>query len=117
MKDEQTRERFIDLRAKGWSYSRIAKELKTSKQTLINWSKELSLEISNLRTVELEALQEKYYLLKEKRIELFGDKLKAVKKELGLKKTSQAQDVAAVAAFSYVKSFDDGSEKGAVFKD
>lgn len=38
--------------------------------------------ISNLRTVELEALQEKYYLLKEKRIELFGDKLKAVKKEL-----------------------------------
>ena len=85
MKDEQTRERFIDLRAKGWSYSRIAKELKTSKQTLINWSKELSLEISNLRTVELEALQEKYYLLKENRIELFGDKLKAVKKELDMR--------------------------------
>ncbi len=43
--------------------------------------------------------------------------VKAVKKELGLKKTSQAQDVAAVAAFSYVKSLDDGSEKGTVFKD
>lgn len=39
------------------------------------------------------------------------------KKDLGLKKTSQAMSVSAVAAFSYVKSFDDGSEKGGVFKE
>ena len=38
------------------------------------------------------------------------------KKDLGLQKTSEAQDVAAVAAFMYVKSLDDGSEKGGVFK-
>ncbi|MCH7915311.1 MAG: hypothetical protein IH856_20140 [Deltaproteobacteria bacterium] len=82
MKDQQTKSRFVELRAKGWSYDRIAKDLKTSKQTLINWSRELSLEISNLRAMELEVLQEKYYLLKEKRIQLFGEKLKALKEEL-----------------------------------
>ena len=82
MKDMKTKDRFIELRAKGWSYTRISAELKTSKQTLINWSKEYSLQISNLRAVELEALQEKYFVLKEKRIEVFGEKLKAIKDEL-----------------------------------
>lgn len=82
MEDLETKERFIELRAKGLSFDKIAQELKVSKQTLINWSKELSLEISNLRAVELETLQEKYYALKEKRIELFGEKLKVIKEEL-----------------------------------
>jgi|SRR5262245_27921384 len=82
MKEQEIRNRFVDLRAKGWSYERIAKELKVSKQSLINWSKQLSLEISNLRTIQLESLQEEYYLLKTQRIEILGQKLKAVKEEL-----------------------------------
>lgn len=43
--------------------------------------------------------------------------VKAIKKELKLKKTSEARSVAAVAAFTYVKSLDDGSDKGGVFTD
>ena len=82
MKDQKTKEKFIELRAQGFSFDRIAKELRVSKQTLIVWSKELELEIANLKAIELEALQEKYYLLKQKRIELFGEKLKALKNEL-----------------------------------
>jgi DNA-binding XRE family transcriptional regulator len=82
MKDQPTKERFIELRANGWSFDRIAKELKVSKQTLVAWSKELTLEIANLRAIELEALQEKYFLLKGKRIELFGEKLKTIREEL-----------------------------------
>ncbi len=82
MKDQETKQRFVDLRARGWSFAKIAIVLNTSKQTLISWSKEMSLEISNLRALELEALQEKYYLVKEKRIELFGERLKAIKGEL-----------------------------------
>lgn len=39
-----------------------------------------------------------------------------LKSELKLKKNSDAQDVAAVAAFTYVKTLDDGSDKGSVFK-
>jgi len=82
MRDQETKEKFVELRAKGLSFDRIAAELETSKQTLINWSKELENEISNLKKVELEALQEKYFMLKSQRIELFGEKLKAIKDEL-----------------------------------
>jgi len=42
---------FVELRAKGYSYARIAKRLKVAKGTLANWSQ------------ELEALQEESYLL------------------------------------------------------
>ncbi|MHC4278182.1 MAG: transposase, partial [Planctomycetota bacterium] len=82
MKPDETKEQFIELRAKGLSFDKIAKELGVSKQALINWSKELSLEVSNIKAIQLEALQEKYYVLKEKRIELFGEKLKAINDEL-----------------------------------
>ena len=81
MKDRQTQEQFIELRAKNWSFDRIAKELKVSKQTLINWSREFQLEISNLRALELDALQEKFALTKMKRLELFGEKLNSLKGE------------------------------------
>jgi transcriptional regulator len=44
----ESKQRFIELRAKGWSFDKIAKELDKAKQTLINWSKELQDEIANL---------------------------------------------------------------------
>ena len=43
----ETKERFIELRAKGWSFDKIAKEIGKAKQTLIDWSKELQDEIAN----------------------------------------------------------------------
>ena len=76
------KEKFIELRAKGWSFDKIAKSLKISKVTLVGWSKEYEEEISNLKALELEALYEKYYLLKEHRISNFGKVLKKVKDEL-----------------------------------
>lgn len=82
MKDEATKSRFIQLRAESWSYARIAKALKVSKQTLITWSKGLGQQIANLRAIELEALQEQYFVTKAARIELLGKRLKAINKEL-----------------------------------
>jgi IS30 family transposase len=78
----QDKERFIELRAKGWSFDRIAKELGKAKQTLIDWSKELQDEIANLKALELEALYEKYYLLKETRLQTFGAMLTKIKEEV-----------------------------------
>ena len=78
----ETKEKFIKLRAKGWSFDKIAKELGKAKQTLINWSKELEDEIANLKALELEALYEKHYLLKENRIETFGVLLRKLKDEV-----------------------------------
>lgn len=82
MKDLETRQKFVEMRACGVSFDRIAAALEVSKQTLINWSKELEAEINDLRKIELEALQEKYFMLRTQRIELFGEKLKAIRDEL-----------------------------------
>jgi len=78
----QDKERLIEMRAQGVSYDKIAQELNKSKQTLINWSNDLKEEIANRRALELEALYEKFYLLKEKRISLFGTILGRIKTEL-----------------------------------
>ncbi len=77
-----TKEKFIELRAKGLSFDKIAGELKKSKQTLIDWSKELEEEIANLKAVELEALYEKYFLLKRNRLQTFGEILKRLRAEM-----------------------------------
>lgn len=82
MKNQETKERFIELRAKGLSYAKIAEELHTSKQTLIDWGAEFKEEIANLRAVSLEALQEQFLLSKEKRLEAFGGLLQRIGAEL-----------------------------------
>ena len=61
MKEQEIKTGFVELRAKGWSYDRIAQELKVSKQTLIIWSKELACEIANLKAIELETLPGKIF--------------------------------------------------------
>ena len=70
------------LRAKGKSFSSIAQELKVSKQTLINWSRDLKGEIENLESIEVEALREKYSLTTQKRLEFLGESLNKIKNEL-----------------------------------
>ena len=82
MKDNQVQSRFIELRAQGWSYARIARELDVSKQTLINWSKRHSMEISNLIAIDLEELQERHQLTRAMRIQLLGQELKRLTDEL-----------------------------------
>jgi Mg/Co/Ni transporter MgtE len=77
-----TKQRFIELRAQGWSFDKIAKELGKAKQTLIDWSKDLQDEIANLKALELETLYESYYLLKENRIQTFGGLLNKMKDEV-----------------------------------
>ena len=78
----EIRAQFVELRAKGWSYLKIAKKLKVSKNTLANWGAELDGDIASLRAVEMEALHEKYFMTKEARIQLLGEQLKEIKAEL-----------------------------------
>ena len=82
METIEQKEKFIELRAKGYSFDKIAKELGRAKQTLIDWSKELEEEIANHKALELEALYEKYYLHKETRRQTFGELLGKIKKEI-----------------------------------
>jgi len=80
---EERKSRFIHFRARGYSFTKISKELGVAKSTLSNWSQELQEEIAQAKGIELEALQEEYYLLKEGRIRLLGDQLKAIQEEIG----------------------------------
>jgi len=79
---EQKKSQFVQLRAKGLSYAKIAKELKVSTSTLTNWNQELQEEIAQAKAMELEALQEEYFILKEGRIKLLGEQLKAIQEEI-----------------------------------
>ena len=83
MKENDKKHCFIELRAQGFSFDKISKELKVAKSTLILWSKEFELEIANLKAVEMEGLLEKYFMSKKARIELFGKQIIKIKEELG----------------------------------
>ena len=78
----EIKSQFVELRAKGWSYVKIARKLKVSKNTLANWGAELEGEIASLKAMELEALYEKSYMTKEARIRLLGSQLKEIQDEL-----------------------------------
>jgi len=82
MEPTAQKERLIELRAQGWSFDKIAKELGKAKQTLIDWSRELQDEIANRKALELDMLYEKYYLHKENRLQTFGELLKRIKDEI-----------------------------------
>lgn len=79
---EEKRAEFVRLRAQGHSYARIAERLDVAKGTLSNWNAELEADVARLKAIELEALHEEYFLLKEGRIRLLGDRLRAIQEEV-----------------------------------
>ena len=73
---------FIELRAKGYSLARCARLLRLSKSTLATWQQDLEAQIAGLKAIELEALQETFFLAKEARIRLLGEQVQALLEEL-----------------------------------
>lgn len=73
--------KFVELRAKGFSIRQIARKLHLSPQILSNWQAELYEEIARLKAVELEALYEKYRLLKKHRVQLLGNQIQVIRRE------------------------------------
>ena len=82
MNDIETQQRFVALRADGWSFARIAAEINVSKPTLINWSRKFRFDIQNQRAIQIEALQEKWLSNHEARLETLGKQLRLVETEL-----------------------------------
>ena len=52
-------DKFIELRAQGWSLNHIASELHIAKRTLVEWSSEQAAQIKSLRALLQETAQEK----------------------------------------------------------
>lgn len=82
MRDYETKERFIELRAQGKTYKALAKTLGVCEQTLVNWNREFSDEIARLKAVEFGALYEKFFMLKAHRIQVFGEQLARIREEV-----------------------------------
>ena len=91
MKDLDTKERFVELRAQGMSFAAIALELSVSKATLIGWSKEMQEEINNFRQLHLDSIREKYRLQTESRMEFFSDQLGKLRAELQKRDLSEVR--------------------------
>jgi len=83
MHDDNTVQRFIELRTQGWSYARLMTELNVSKPTLIAWSRKHQFQIQNLKAIELEALGEKWLASTADRVNALGEQLRQVERELG----------------------------------
>ena len=82
MKDETTKENFIQLRAEGFSFDRIGKEISVSKPTLMKWEGELKEKISEASFIRYMALAEEFQLVKQERIKRLAKLLRKVEVEL-----------------------------------
>jgi len=80
--DLRKRERFIELRAQGWSYNRIAKSISVSKPTLLKWNVELRGQIAEMRSIRLDELRDKFQLLADSRLENYGREIQKIHREL-----------------------------------
>lgn len=75
MKDQETQQKFIQLRAEGNSYATIAKKLDISKSTCSVWDGKFKDAISKLQQEHLSELYQSYGMLKDKRISSLGSTL------------------------------------------
>jgi hypothetical protein len=82
MKPQELKQKFIELRADGHSYSTITKELGIAKGTCSKWERELEDEIATLKRESLTALYDSYHMTKEARIKKLGDTLSNIDEAL-----------------------------------
>jgi lambda repressor-like predicted transcriptional regulator len=82
MHSTDTKSQFLELRAKGWSLSRIATQIGVSKRTLVDWNQQHASELEALRAVELEAIEERILASHEEEITRLAAHQKAIEQEL-----------------------------------
>lgn len=82
MKDQGTKEAFVELRANGETFEEISNILEVSKTTLIKWSKELKYEINNYKELRREYLTKLYLGDLKSTLEDYGKFNTRLRKEL-----------------------------------
>ena len=86
MHSTDTKSQFIELRAKGWSLTRIAARINVSPRTLVEWNRQSQAEIRLLRAVELEALQERILATHEQELTSLMQHLQRLEEEVATRK-------------------------------
>ncbi len=87
-KDNETKNKFIELRGKGLSFDKIVKQLDVSKGILLKWDKEFKQEISEVKFISIEAMIEQYKVGKIERIKNYGEMIEQYRKELSTRDLS-----------------------------
>jgi transposase-like protein len=82
MKDQETIQKFVELRSQGISFARIAEQLGVGKSTLVNWSREHQHLIHNLRTIEWEDFVDHTLASKQERLKVLAEQLRRIDTEL-----------------------------------
>ena len=80
MNDKQ--KKFLLLRADGISFDKIAKELGTAKNTLLQWSKLFQDDINDLQFMAMKDLKEEYLFTKQKKFEQLLKHLQKIDKHI-----------------------------------
>src|SRR5881628_2082812 len=78
----ETKDKFIELRAKGISFDEIAKQLDISKAGAWKWERRFKPQIHQLRALELEAIQQRVMAGYEQEFTYLAEELKRVQTEL-----------------------------------
>ena len=91
MHGTDTKSQFIELRAKGWSLARIAAHINVSPRTLVDWNRQAQAEIRVLRSLELEALQEKILATHEQELTSLVQHLKRLEEELATRQLNRME--------------------------
>jgi len=89
MHNEETVQRFIELRSQGRTYAQLMVELGVSKPTLIAWSRKHQFQIQNLRAIELETLAEHWLASVTERVQVLGEQLRKVEAELATREVKE----------------------------
>ena len=69
MHSTETINQFLDLRAQGWSFARIADHLHVSKPTLLDWSHKHQSELEAMQANQQRSIQEAAQASQELRLE------------------------------------------------
>lgn len=72
------KDKFIELRAQGLSFDKIAEQTGISKPTLIKMNRDLQVEVNRLKLINLESLADSYGMLRASRIKHIGNLLNRV---------------------------------------
>lgn len=78
----ELQDRFIELRAKGYSFDDIADQLGIAKNTALSWACQHAKKISSARAIAIDELLEKFAISKTRRLEVFGAELNRILAEL-----------------------------------
>lgn len=84
---------FVEMRARGKSYSTIAKELQISKSTCTKWNYDLENAVENLKSEIFAELYEKYQMGRQARIERYGREIEKIDEALAKVDYSQVDPV------------------------